>query len=1000
MKYSLIIITALIISLPLFASKNEVASNHKALFGLNDTVFFDLDQALITTTTGTSFIDIPVYIKGASPVNSLDFWFKFDETKLTYFSTISALSALDTYSNFNTNDRYLRNTTSGPSSSYQLANNLTLIYIRFQLKSSCTQVFTTDFTNITALTNGQLCQTKFITSKQNPSNLELTTGLICSATTTGFTFPATVAGRTISDYNWNFGNGVTSKLQNPFVKFDSPGNFAISLFIQTNEGCSYTINKNIVVNETPKAKFNSTIDCTKDSVFFINTSTLSSGTITTNSWNFGDQSSASTKNTRHNYVVSGTYTVSLNVSSALGCSNKKDTTIVINKPNTDFATDGGCAGNSVSFFDSTKIVTGTLTKWTWDFGDGTTSSLQNPSHIFSTPGTYVVKLIARNSFGCNGIRTKEIVVNDKPNVQFTADKISGCAPLSVGFDNLTTTEPSSAYFWDFGDGEISYSKTPSHLFEKEGVFTVKQIVTTPGGCSDTLVRTGYITVLSSPKVNFSYSAGCVNTTISFQDSTKMTVGTITGWDWDFGDGQVSTTKNPKHIYKNTGSYAVHLNVTNSLGCSGNFVKQVFINEKPIAQFSTPDLGGCAPFLASFVNQSTTANLSSYFWRFGDDSTSTETNPSHNYLKSKAYTVSLVVTAPGGCSDSISKNAYINVSNAIQVAFNDSIHCSGLPTMFTDKSTISSGTITSWDWNFGNGNFSNLQNPSYVYITPGTYTVTLNVATNEGCSSTLTKQLIVDLQPKVDFKVDQELGCIPFVVTFTDQSIAPSNAVYNWTFGDGKKAASKDTIYTYSQIGNYTISHSITTAQGCKDSISKINFIQTQTPPVAAFTSSKDVATIGNSSIDFFSGSSNYSTLNWDFGDFYASQLANPTHLYLDTGAYKVCLTAESSYACTNTVCDTITINGTEVIALPNAFSPNGDKNNDVFKVRGGPFNTFSFKVLNEWGNVLFETSNSEQGWDGTFNGKQQPVGVYEYQVVGTTSDDKPFELYGIVNLTR
>ncbi len=271
MKFNLLFLAAFLFSLPIFATKNELASPKKVQFALNDTIFFDLDQALITTTTGNSFIDIPVYMKATDPVNSFDFWFKFDETKLTYFSTISALSALDTYSNFNQNDRFLRNTTSGPSSSYQIANNTTLIYVRFQLKSSCTQVFTTDFTNVTALTNGQICRTKFISSTQNPTNLDIATGLICSGTTTGFTFPATVAGRTISDYNWNFGNGVTSKLQNPFVKFDSPGNFAISLFIQTNEGCSYTINKNIVVNETPKAKFTYKIDCVKDSVEFLKT---------------------------------------------------------------------------------------------------------------------------------------------------------------------------------------------------------------------------------------------------------------------------------------------------------------------------------------------------------------------------------------------------------------------------------------------------------------------------------------------------------------------------------------------------------------------------------------------------------------------------------------------------------------------------------------------------------------------------------------------------------
>jgi gliding motility-associated-like protein len=127
---------------------------------------------------------------------------------------------------------------------------------------------------------------------------------------------------------------------------------------------------------------------------------------------------------------------------------------------------------------------------------------------------------------------------------------------------------------------------------------------------------------------------------------------------------------------------------------------------------------------------------------------------------------------------------------------------------------------------------------------------------------------------------------------------------------------------------------------------------------------------------------------------------NPSHIYSDSGKYEICLTSSSSEFCLSKLCDTITVLGSKKLALPTAFSPNGDGKNDIFKLLGGPCQELDFKVFNEWGNLIFESFSQEIGWDGTYKGELQPVGSYNYIVTGKTVDELIIDLFGIVNLTR
>jgi len=226
----------------------------------------------------------------------------------------------------------------------------------------------------------------------------------------------------------------------------------------------------------------------------------------------------------------------------------------------------GKAPLTVTFTDKS---TGTPTKWQWNFGDGSKSFVQNPTHKYSKSGVYTVSLTVKNAKGSNTVtKTDYITVITKPVSNFTSSVTSGKAPLTVTFTDKSTGTP-GVWKWSFGDGTTSTLKNPTHEYSKAGVYTVSLTVKNAVG-SNTVTKTDYIIVVTKPVAAFSASptSGKVPLTVTFTDKSA---GTPTKWKWSFGDGTTSTQQNPKHKYSKAGKYTVTLTVTNAAG--SNTVKK-------------------------------------------------------------------------------------------------------------------------------------------------------------------------------------------------------------------------------------------------------------------------------------------------------------------------------------------------------------------------------------------------------------------------------------------
>lgn len=486
----------------------------------------------------------------------------------------------------------------------------------------------------------------------------------------------------------------------------------------------------------------------------------------------------------------------------------------------------------------------------------------------------------------------------KPRANFKSDITSGCSPIVVDFQDQSTGNPSS-WLWNFGNGATSTLKNPSATYFSTGTYTVTLIATNTSG-SDTITRAAYITVIDPPSVNFVADrvAGCSPTTINFIDQSTAAPGTTnTSWFWDFGDGTTSTQKNPSKLYSVPENYTITLKLTNDKGCSNVITKPNYVN---IADGVAPDFTNNQPALCSvpvsvnFTNNSTGPGSLSYLWDFGDGTTSTAPNPSHTYTSNGKYTVSLTSTSNLGCSNSIKKTEAV-VVGGYTTDFTGVKICESAPGKLTN--TSSPKPVSSL-WIFPDGSTSTDINPTKVFAASGP--VTIKLINNYGnCSDSVTKTITISAKPTIDFKTVDTVKCQPpSVVNFTNSTNA---STYQWNFGDGGTSTQANPSHTYTQFGNYTVGLVATTANGCVDSLKKTDLIKIQ-KPVISFPDLPQkgcipYTTTFNSNITTVDKVASY---QWNFGDGGTSTAANPNYTYTKRGTYDVTLTITTSTGCTET----------------------------------------------------------------------------------------------------
>ncbi|MGB3947816.1 MAG: PKD domain-containing protein [Bacteroidia bacterium] len=716
-----------------------------------------------------------------------------------------------------------------------------------------------------------------------------------------------------------------------------------------------------------------------------------------------------------------TYTVT-GINTSTGCSSTINFTITVNpKPIAVFGSTSVCGGLATQFTDTSTTSLGSITTWNYNFGDNNTLNiLQNPTHVYDSGGTYIATLIVTNSFGCLDTTTKNISVFYKPSSSFTSSDV--CFGDSTFFNNSSTIHSSSSIssnVWNFGDNNSSVnSVNTKHVYTNSGNFNVKLITTSIDGCKDSITNT--VNVFDAPTSAFTYNNACFLDATSFtSQSLNPSLGTISNWKWDFGDGSPANTSdlNPNHIYTSVGSYYVSLiTFSSNLGCSDTLIDTISVYPKPIANWGVNEV--CLNTVSVFTDSSviTNGSITNWLWSFGDSSpTNNNQNPTHNYQAHGSFSTSLIVTSADGCKDTLIKSVLVHPLPTAQ--FETTNICADSTALFYNVSTIPTNNlndvITNWSWNFGDGGIHSGNgniNVSHQYSTAGNFPVQLLVETNFGCQDSITATLTVHANPIAQFTVSDTNGCEELCIMFENTSTISSGTITSWAwdFGDGAtNNNSQQTTHCYTNSAGinqtYTPSLIVTSENGCTNTIAKNNYITVYPLPVVQFSVSPQVAQYTNPIINITNESSIANSWSWSFGDGSSSTVENPnSHTYTDTGTYTITLVGTTQNNCLDTNTQTIIIEPDFLLFVPNAFTPNEDGVNDFFSANGIFVIEFEMQIFDRWGNLVFETNNLNTPWDGKVKNSselaQQDVYVYSIKAKDFRNEQHKFK--GIVTLIK
>jgi gliding motility-associated-like protein len=609
-----------------------------------------------------------------------------------------------------------------------------------------------------------------------------------------------------------------------------------------------------------------------------------------------------------------------------------------------------------------------------------------------------VKLVATSGTGCKDSTTRTITVDPSPTATFSVNNASQCVTGNqFNFtNNSSITTGTLTYAWTFGDGNVSTNANPTHSYINAGTYTVKLVVTSGLGCKDSTTRS--VTVFAKPTVDFSVNslAQCVNgNSFVFTNNTTIGSGTVS-YIWRFGDGNTATTANATHSYLAAGTYIVKLIAVSNNGCSDSTTQTVTVNPKPTVDFSINTIAQClATNQFVFTNLSTiTAGTLTHAWSFGNGATSVQASPSYSYIAAGSYNVKLVSTSAEGCKDSITRSTTVHpMPTGTLNTPTTNLLCEG--------GTVSLSALggTSYQWFINGGAIVGATSATYAANQPGTYTV--NVISSNGCVAAATGAVTLQLvrKPTVNFTYDKY--CAGFPTQFTDQSnTANSNVVtYSWIFGQGQGTSTQQNpVYTFPTASTYSVSLTVTPVACPSLATSITKPVSTVAPPANQRYISLNA--VENRDLQLEARVFGGATYSWTpSSGLSSSTISNPIFNYNAQVDYVITIT--TGIGCIIKDTQLVRIFKEKEIYVPKGFSPNGDGNNDkIFPRLVGVRTLNYFKVFNRWGQLIFMSTNINEGWDGTYKGVKQPMEGYVWIAEGVDIDNNIIKRTGTFLLLR
>lgn len=648
---------------------------------------------------------------------------------------------------------------------------------------------------------------------------------------------------TPTSWHWDFGDGDSTNhtVQNPVHTYTSAGEFHVNHEATNSAGTDESDEQTITVGDAPSASFTKNVTYGTIPFYVAFTSTSSGSGTKSYYWVFGDGSISTSANPTHQFTSVGSYATNVTVTTSYGTSQSGTQTITANQipaPTASFTKDktNGAAPLTVQFTDTS---TGSPTSWYWVFGDGATSTSASPSHQYTT-GTYSVNLTATNDGGSSTTATQEITVGTPPTSSFTILQDMGATPFTATF--TFTGVGADSYLWNFGDSSTTNNtaQNPVHTFSSNGDFVVHVTATNTYGSTqspDGTIHTGSAPVASFTKDK---TSGAVPLDVQF---TSTSTG-ASSYYWVFGDGSTSTLQNPSHQYASVGSFNANLTVYNTYAQSTSGTQGITVGAPPTATFTKNNAIGSVPLQVQFTSTSTGAD--SYYWVYGDGSTSTEENPVHTFSYAGIYTTNLTTTNTYGSTQSATQTIDVGIApsgdnwnwNPAQFAYTIP---SGVevnkPITFTWTNSTSATPPFTFAWNAIAPNGTHIH--SWSTSNPATFTPDVvgdwrfsNVVTNVYGSSTETDYWWTIRYPyNLSVSATPSSAGIPYTTTYTVTNVGGNTmSTYLWVGEDGWTSTSASPTRSITTAGSHTANVTVYfNALGVKNT-SQVNTVTGLTPP--------------------------------------------------------------------------------------------------------------------------------------------------------------------------
>ncbi|HEX6426692.1 MAG TPA: PKD domain-containing protein, partial [Niastella sp.] len=720
-----------------------------------------------------------------------------------------------------------------------------------------------------------------------PTTIIKVADTVCQNTTVSFVNDGSIAPtKTL----WDFGNGQQSTNVNGSTIYSTPGDHTVKVF-NTYSACKDSAIKTVYVRPGSTIDFTATNSVACKPPLSVTFQDVSATPNTKWEWDFGDGSTGTGSPTNHLYNAANKYNVTATFTDASGCEGKitKPSVVIIEPPTVKINTvpDGGCVPFTYNPTATVTAVDG-IASYLWDFGDGTTSTLQNPTHIYNSTGKYDIKLTITTNGGCTATTTEVegVKVGTPPATDFTLSATDVCASQAIVFTDLTP-QPVDEWLWEFGDGGTSSDQNPNHIYLDSGTFIVK-LRAFNNRCGVT--KTGPAVHIKPPIALFAYTITCGNLNVAFRDSSKTdpSYGPIT-YSWTFGNPVVgsSNVKDPTFLFPAYDKYPITLTVTNG-GCTNTYTETIHLI-KETAGFTDPATNLCRnkDYIISSTNFQ---NIIKYEWNVdGGLWTAPGKDFTLNLSTFGQHSIGLVITDVNRCTDTVIKNNIVNIVGPVaNFTAASPGGCKDAAVAFNDNSTPSGlSALNKWTFDFGDGRTQSFTSTPFTHTYPdtGTFVPVLTVEDAMGCADTYKLPDSIFISTLItDFTSDYDTICPTSNVQFTDESVG-RGLTYQWYFGNGSTSIQQDPLFIYGgNDARYTIKLVITDRGGCKDSITRTNYITTLTP-IPAFDIQDTITICPPIETKFTFNGQHYESFEWDFDDGSTSTLKDPTHFYNTYGDF-------------------------------------------------------------------------------------------------------------------